>query len=422
MAVRGNFVWMSAGGAVFSASQWAMVSVIAKLGSPEMVGAYALGVAVATPPLMLAQLNLRSVLATDVRQEHPFRQYQQLRALSLALTLIGVVLFACLSHVMRDAATIVLVCLILALQWMSDIYHGLLQAHERMDRVAISLTLAGVAGLAALVTTMALSGSLNLALAAVLASRLAAFLLYDSSLAVREYLETSRPDQTSRHTGQLRILTTALPLGVVMMIGSLTPNLPRYFISHHLGQRTLGLFSAVASLTAAANLLINALGQAASPRLAKLYSTGNTREFEGLTFRLIGAGVLFGVLGAAGAALVGPQVLTVLFRPEYAAHADVLITLSVVAAATYIASLLGYAVTACRCFQEQVPLQIAGVAVAALACALLVPAHGLQGAALACAAAPIVQIGGCWIVLRSALAKIRPAVVCLLPKPERIAL
>src|SRR5487761_2005637 len=90
VSMRGNFAWMTIGNAVYAASQWGMVSVLARLGSPEIVGQYALGVAVSTPILMLAQLNLRSVIATDVKREHSFADYRGVRLISLSLALLGI--------------------------------------------------------------------------------------------------------------------------------------------------------------------------------------------------------------------------------------------------------------------------------------------------------------------------------------------
>ena len=419
-SVRGNFLWISVGNAVFAACQWATVSVLAKLGNAEMVGVYALGVAIATPPLMLAQLNLRSVLATDVKQQHTFRDYRDLRFTSLIVTLLLLALFTVIRRSPHETA-ILLVGLMLAVQCMSDIYYGLLQAHERMERVAKSLVATSILSLGVLASTVKLTGSLTAGLSAMLVVRLIVFLLYDSKAAVREYIPSAPPRGGWQQ--QIEIVKTALPLGVVMMIGSLSPNLPRYFIAHHLGASALGIFSAIASLTTAANLLIIALGQASTPRLSKLYSAGNSLEFTRLLWRLIGIGVLLGMAGVAGAVLIGPQVLTVLFRSEYAAEAEILITLAFAAAASNIASLLGYAITACRCFRDQVPLQIASVMAVAIACLLLVPHYGLQGAAVSLGVGQIVQVVGEWIVLQTALAKIEtPIAPGLQSESEGVAL
>src|SRR5271157_5932336 len=75
LTLRGNFTWTFAGNVVYSRSQWGMLMVLAKLGSPEMVGQFALGLAVTTPIIMFANLQLRGVQATDARREYRFGHY-----------------------------------------------------------------------------------------------------------------------------------------------------------------------------------------------------------------------------------------------------------------------------------------------------------------------------------------------------------
>jgi O-antigen/teichoic acid export membrane protein len=74
-------------------------------------------------------------------------------------------------------------------------------------------------------------------------------------------------------------------------------------------------------------------------------------------------------------------VLGLAFGSEYAGFTEVLVLLSVGMAITWIASTLGFAVTAARHLAVQLPI----VAAATLAClaanAWLVPTHGLVGAA-----------------------------------------
>ena len=56
-----------------------MTIVLAKLGSPEQVGQFALGLAIAAPVFMFATLRLRDVQATDAKQEYQFGDYFALR-------------------------------------------------------------------------------------------------------------------------------------------------------------------------------------------------------------------------------------------------------------------------------------------------------------------------------------------------------
>jgi len=86
-------------------------------------------------------------------------------------------------------------------------------------------------------------------------------------------------DWRQRASRQFSIFWLAAPLSSVMLLNSLSTNMPRYFIEHHSGTRELGMFSAAASLVAVGNTLINALGQAVTPKLAKMFAWEGAAKF-----------------------------------------------------------------------------------------------------------------------------------------------
>src|ERR1044072_4016691 len=65
LSLRTNFSWTLAGNLIYSGCQWGVLIVLARLGSPEQVGQFALALAVTAPVIMLSNLQLRGVLATD---------------------------------------------------------------------------------------------------------------------------------------------------------------------------------------------------------------------------------------------------------------------------------------------------------------------------------------------------------------------
>ncbi len=403
-SVRRNFAWISAGYGTYSACQWAMVSALAKLGDTDTVGRYALGVAIATPILMLAQLNMRSVLVTDVSGEYRFEQYRNLRIIMLLAALGVICVLAFLQGgELQNARVIALVGLTQAVEWMSDIYQGRLQSHELMNRIALSLAVRGVLSLAALAGCFALTHSLPLALTCVVAARVAVLVLYDMGAASRGLSEES---SAAGHAGMAswKILRTALPLGVVMFAASLIMHVPRYFIVDELGEARLGIYAALASIATAGGLFVNSLGQAATPRMARLFADGNIPGFRRLTWRLMAVGAALGVAAVSGSLLAGPFLLAAVYRPEYAAHSRLLTQLMVAGGFTYLAGLLGYSVTAARRFREQMPVQVSALAVTALTAWQLIPGRGLEGAAIAAGMGALTQIAGEIVILRSALA------------------
>src|SRR5690349_21224091 len=79
LSLRTNFIWTFLGNVVYAGCQWGMLVVLAKLGSPEIVGQFALALAVTAPVFMFTNLQTRGVQATDARKEYAFGDYLALR-------------------------------------------------------------------------------------------------------------------------------------------------------------------------------------------------------------------------------------------------------------------------------------------------------------------------------------------------------
>src|SRR5262249_22019140 len=123
---------------------WAMIAILAKLGTPEMVGQFALGLAIAQPTMLLAQLHLRAVQATDAGHEFQFEDYLALRLLTTLAAVIAIGGIAAFGGFQTQTALVIVVTAFgIGFDAVSDVIYGLLQRHERMDRIAISMILKG---------------------------------------------------------------------------------------------------------------------------------------------------------------------------------------------------------------------------------------------------------------------------------------
>jgi O-antigen/teichoic acid export membrane protein len=411
-----NLVWTSLGTAVYAASNWAMLSAIAKLGTPEMVGEFALGLAVTAPVLLLAQMNLRAVLATDTKDEYSFRDYRALRLNATLLGILAIAAIAWVSYGPKTAAVVMVVGLAQAVEGVSDIYYGLMQQHERMDRITISQFWRGPLGLVAMAVGVGLTGSVLWGAAALAVVRLAVLAVYDAGAGTRDFLAHEAGDHRLKlvppwvkqprkwrasAARQFSIFWLAAPLSSVMLLNSLCTNMPRYFIEHHSGTRELGMFSAAAALVAMGNTLINALGQAVTPKLAKMFAWEGPARFASFTGRLAAFGVALGLCAIGCSVVLGRWVLALMFRPEYASEAGLLTSLMIAGSIGYVATLMGYAVTAARSFRPQLPLFIVVTVVTLAGCAIWIPARGLAGAAVATGVSSAVQLAGLgYLVLR----------------------
>jgi O-antigen/teichoic acid export membrane protein len=401
LTLRTNVSWTFLGNAVYAACQWGMLAVLAKLGTVEMVGQFALGLAVAAPVFMLTNLQLRGVQATDARGEYGFEDYLSLRLLTTAVGLVAVVGIGIGAGYPRETiAVIALVGLGKAVESFSDVVYGQLQQRERMDRIAKSLLIRGPLSLLVLGVALMWTGSLLWSILGLALSWLATLVAYDIPTGVRFGAACTLQ---ARAAVLWRLAGLALPLGIVMMLISLNANIPRYLIEHELGTRELGVFAALSYVIVVGTTVVSAIGQSASPRLSKLYAAGDMGRFRGLLLKLVALGGALGVAGVALAAVAGGSLLRLLYTAEYAAHSDLLTALMGAAAVTYLVSFLGYGMTAARYFRAQLPIFAAAVSATLAVGWVAIPHYGLSGGVMALLAGALVQGVGSGLVLVHAL-------------------
>jgi O-antigen/teichoic acid export membrane protein len=399
-SLRSNFRWTFVGNVVYSACQWGMISALAKLGNAALVGRFALGLAITAPVFMFTSLQLRGVQATDARSEFAFADYFTLRILGSFIGLLAVVLIVVSGRYdWGTGAVIVLAGLSKAFESLSDVVAGLLQKVERLNRVSISLMVRGGLSLPAFAGVFWITHNLIATCAALVAIWSLVFAIYD----VRQACAVLEPNEGFfafrwSHLKQLAILSA--PLGIVMTMNSLNVNIPRYILEHSLGEANLGIFASLAYLLVAISVVINALGQAVSSRLSRMFADGELHRFRSLLFRLEGFALLVLIAGPPVARLVGGPLLTFLYRPEYSRHVDLFVIMVATAGVLSISSFLGYANTAARNFRLQVPVICSSTGATTLCAFILIPRFGMTGGAFALLIGAGVQLTGAAVILR----------------------
>ena len=397
-SLSANFAWTLTGTVLYAACQWGMLIVLARLGSPEAVGQFAFGLAVSSPVFIFSQLALRSVQATDAKRTFRFEDFLALRLVMTLFAVMGVVIIALSSVQTRQAVLVILaVGCAKAFESISDVYHGLLQQHEHMDRIARSLIIKGPLMLIALgIIVYATEDVFMGTLGVVFVSALTLVLydvpsraLLDSAGSSAKALSLQLPMPQQR--ALMRLVWFSLPLGVATCLISLTTNIPRYFVQHHLGDAQLGIFAAVASFPVIGLMIAGAHGQTITPRLAQYYATRQRRAYLKLLFTYAGQATVVGLAGIALAALAGRPILTLFYGAQYAQYDDLFTAVMIGAAIQYLASVFGYAMTASHYFRLQPVILIVAAASTLVLCAVLVPGQHLIGAVIAWSAGSLIQ-------------------------------
>jgi O-antigen/teichoic acid export membrane protein len=391
--------------------QWLMLIVVARLGLPEMVGRFALAMAITTPIILLIGLDLRTVQATDQSNLYSFEDFLILRIGTLALAMAVIMGVTALSgHTWELSLLIFVMGITKCIEALSDLCYGTLQQYEQLHLMAISRILRGVMSVAVLAGGLYLTHSLMLATVSLAVMWTGVLIAFDwpaaSRLRHRHGISTSG---WKFNVNQLwPLLMAAIPSGILSCQASLEQNLPRLCIDGYLGDRELGIYSAVSSLVIAGAMVINAVHCAVLPRIARYLVTDQWRESWRMMLKLSLCGAIAGLLGTAAVHVCGGWILGLAFGPEYAAHSPLLVVLMLGATIRYATLPLSTGIRAARRFWLLSVLQTLALIAAVPVLMLLIKTHRGMGAAY----------GSVVLSLLNGLILIPAALLLLRPQPQ----
>lgn len=385
MSLRANFTWTAGSRAIYAASHWLLLILVARLAGVEQLGQFAYALAVTGPIVMFAQLNMRGYMATDAALQFRIADYHRAQQVTLAVAMVVVTAVALACNSTALAMTVSLVGLYKAAESLSNIYYGAQQRAERMREIALSVAAHGILAVFGMGTVLAFGGDVVMGTAAILMMWSVLLLGYDA----RQVRWTDASPRADLATPAVRrhvvwaVIVACFPLGLVMALLALRINIPMYFLQSHAGSSAVGYFSAVAYFIAAGNMITGSLLQAAAPRLANLSHDGHGRSAQRLFLRLglVAGGI--GLLGIAVAVVLGEPLLGLIYGPAFAELGPVLIWIMTGATLMYLSQWWGLALTATRRFREQIAANLAGVLGTVVLSAWWIPAEGATGAAQA---------------------------------------
>ncbi len=400
-SLRVSFLWTLAGNVLYAACQWGILITIAKLGTPVMVGQYAMGLAISAPILMLTNLQLRQIQATDAEDRFAFCDYLGLRVLATTLAALAIPLVAVASGLARGTTLVVMtVGWAKCIEALSDALYGHLQKLERMDQIARSMMVKGIVSLSIVTLLVIWNGTILVSTIGLGLAWAAVLLGYDIRCvrrSMREGLACKGTERTREREGihardatrmmprirrdrLIPLLAISLPMGGAMMLLALSNNIPRYLIERSMGERWVGYFTTLAYPGLAIGMLVGALGQSATPGLARAFKS-DPSGFRHRILRLIALPVVVTIISVAGAVVCGEPLLSTIYKPEYARYGNIFVVLTLGAGIWSCESIVGYAATASQRFREQVYVTAVVAGIALGSGWYLVPRFGLMGAA-----------------------------------------
>jgi O-antigen/teichoic acid export membrane protein len=401
LPLRHNFSWTLGGNVSDAVLRGMCLVILARYGSPEAVGNFALGFAISAPIVLFVSMQLSAIQATDALGTVDFNEYLGHRLAALGAAAAAIVLMAYVTTVGETRTSVLLIGAIRIVEGISEVFGGMFQRRERMDLTATSQVIRALGLLGGITAGILGYGSLNTGLAISLCVSVAALIAWDVRIAAtilsRQHslaivgidLEHCYP--RFRPATMKRVTVLALPLAVVSLLDSLNANLPRYLLQFFHGEATVGYFAAIAYFMVAGSTIVTAMSFSTRPRLAHYFST-RSGKFRPLFSRLVAIAISLGILGVLVAYVGGEHLLRWVYGPSYASYHYELILVMVAAALWYIATCVSAGLTSARIFRVQPVILAFTLVTGAVVGYHLVPGRGIAGAAMGLVAASTVRL------------------------------
>jgi O-antigen/teichoic acid export membrane protein len=407
--------WTLSGNIIYAASQWGVLIILSRLGSPETVGKFSLALSITAPVILFFNLDLRNIQATDANTKFNFNDYLGLRIRTTIIAFIFIIIITLImSSSLESKLVVVIIALSKSFESISDVIYGFMQYQNRMDIIAKSIIIKGVSSL--VVVLFVFSITKNLALSMLALSFVWGFImlkhdLYNAIKIINEqntnfnHFENIEYHKLFFFKNQdvrtdIKLIKIAWPLGIVSTITSVIINVPKYMISYFLGDKQLGIFTNLSSLMLIGSTVSVAASQVAIPKLAKYFANRNFRDFLKLSTRVFLSGIAIGVISVTICMFKGDFLLDFIFGHEYEGYGIVLVNLMIGATFAYGLWFMSPTMTAVGQFSIQLPLFIGVLVVAIISSYYLIPTSGLVGAANSFTYSVLAQgIGSLLIVL-----------------------
>ena len=362
--------WLVGGNFVFAFSQWVILIFFARMTNQENLGQYALALAIVTPIFAVGNLQLRPLYILDVNseQKYTYTHFYYLRLICSFIALACCLVLGLFFNV--SILVLLLVGLLKFFESYSDIIYAYYNAHDQTQLISKSLFLKGTLSVLAVAVGLYLFDFYT-ALILFLFVYLVVWLCIDN-------LYIQKTQEIKKMSLDLGMMKSAIPMGISLGIVTLQSNIPRLFLDQYASIEAVGIFTVLSYFIIVGSIFINSICQYLSPRLTHAWNHNRAYFKKLLSMALLVAGGL-GLIAIFLSYFMGEFVLNLVYGAEYVAYTDAFVLTMVAGFILYLATVLGYTLTAIGFIKQQVYLFSIVLIFSVLVSYLCIPEYGIIG-------------------------------------------
>ncbi len=284
--------------------------VLTRFGEIEAASYIAIGFAAANLAVTVGKFGVRNFQVTDVAEKYHFRDYRNMRVLTVAAMAVFTLIYCGFNVVFRQyvpvkTATVALLCIYKMIEAMEDVWHGRLQQIGRLD---ISAKIWATRNILFIVEFIICYLCLRDLIWSLLISIITTLIL--SLLLNRIPRGEYRASSASENTGKTKALVVeCIPVAFATFLLMYISNAPKYIIDSVVSDQEQTYFNILFMVIYIVTLLSNFMFNPVLNRMAIWREKGEHKKLLKRIVRLIAAVVGIVIVGVIFAELIGTRML-----------------------------------------------------------------------------------------------------------------
>jgi len=376
-----NVIWNISGKVFFLGAQFLLVVFLTKKTDIQTVGYYTYALSIAAPIFLLSGFHGKMMLAIEKSAIKSFNVYFFSRLLTSSIA--SIILFIIFFFKFYENQYFLIplaVVLIKIIDSLVEINHGFFQNTGNMKEIGISQIIRGTATITSFIIIFFLFNDVLLAFFGMLFISL--FVYFFSDL-IRNNIYRLVSLRSISINKTLKVIKKGLPLGLVLMLGSISSYIPIYILEYQLGIEFVGIFSALLFLTQSLTILMSSIWETLISRLKNYRDKGLIKEFTNLISKVSIFGFIAGLISILATYLWGREILTLIYNEDISNYYQVFLLLMIVLMLRFIGGIWSVAVTVLNYHKIQVLINAFSSLLLLILCSFFIPDYGLIGAAYA---------------------------------------
>jgi len=380
--LKASLIYNSVGLTIYLATQWSLSVLVVPMGGLANAGWFALAQSISSTFHSFALFGMRNYQISDINGRYGESVYIASRALTSILSFILCAgLIAIRAYSLELAACILIFMLFRITEAFIDVFHGIDQKYGRMDIVAFSFVIRGIASSGAFIFVLYTTHHLLLSISSMAFASFFSIVVFDIPL-LRKMTDLSfslkRFKNLLKETSYL--LLQCIPLMLYSLFFMALQMYVRMLLQQRVGDITLGIFSSVTTPAVVIQVAATFLYTPLIPLMATHWKSDNQRKFRKSLVRTILLITLIGVCAVFASLAFGKQALIFLYGDIISSHTALLHPAVVIASLIAFVYYLNAILIVFRDTKGLVGCNFIGCLTGIAVSHILIPKYGASGA------------------------------------------